>query len=355
MSRKYMGAGVGVGVGVFITIGILINTGQYVPNNTTISSVSAGSGLTASAGVLAVGAGSGLTSSADAIDVVCGSGLSCAADAVSLSTSCAAGERLEWSGTAWECRATNDYRGKHFEWSEEFIGTSVAASNTMVGNFFVLLLGGLFASVNNSNRIGVADFQTSTSATGTVRYQTSGTFDFGQYSTATFEFTGGVPTISSSSEEYGVVAGFFLNAALSTSNGCFFRYDRSNLGSGSANPSNLHKWECGCSSASTATVYLMDGSTVSDGSFTTVDAPVAAVTLPNTNIQTLKIVVDGSTTAHFYVGGVESCRITQHIPSGAGTLLAAGIMLIKSVGTTSRSLYVDRARLAIDLSSARSL
>ncbi len=105
---------------------------------------------------------------------------------------------------------------------------------------------------------------------------------------------------------------------------------------------------------SARTTYLMDGSTTSDESFTTVNQPVAALTLPNTNIYTLKIVMTLATRAEFYINGTKSCDINTHVPSGSSRLSGIQVMELKSNGATTSLLDIDRTRIAVDLTSARS-
>ena len=64
--------------------------------------------------------------------------------------------------------------------------------------------------------------------------------------------------------------------------------------------------------------------------------------------------MEGTSKARFYINGTEVGRITTNIPSGTSRTTAAGFGLIKSAGTTARTMTVDQTRLAVDLTSARS-
>jgi hypothetical protein len=102
----------------------------------------------------------------------------------------------------------------------------------------------------------------------------------------------------------------------------------------------------------------MDGSTVSQESFTTVNWPIAALTYPNTNIVHGKIVITPGTRAEFYqcTGSscTKSCDINTNLPSGSSRLEGAGFQIVKSAGTTARTVDTDWTSFRGDLSSARS-
>ncbi len=65
----------------------------------------------------------------------------------------------------------------------------------------------------------------------------------------------------------------------------------------------------------------------------------------------------GATLAEFYVdsgsGLTKRCQITTNIPSGSNRT-NHGMFILKSAGNTSRSMYVDRIKLVMDLNAARS-
>jgi hypothetical protein len=70
----------------------------------------------------------------------------------------------------------------------------------------------------------------STAASATARFM-AGTstdmLDFSQYTTSTFEWVGGVDTLSTSSEEYQLLVGFTdSRSSINITDGCYFLYDR---------------------------------------------------------------------------------------------------------------------------------
>jgi hypothetical protein len=272
-----------------------------------------------------------------------------------------AGESPQWDGVQYQARVLNDYRSKHLEWSHDFLtqtSTDWIASS-------VSGTGALFAAQSSSVRPGIGDMQTGTTTTGFVRLlgTNSTEIDFASNSQVMFEVVGGWPTLSTVGEEYASVIGFGdTTGAINQANGCYFLYDRlpvataPGTGTITAGSANLQCW---CANASTRTGYTMDGAIVSQGGFTTVATPIAALSTPNTNFYRMRVVVTGTSEADFYVdtnngqGLTKRCVITTNIPSGSKSDHL--ISIVKSAGTTSRSMYLDWAHLALDLLVARGL
>lgn len=320
ISNRMKAAGLVGGIGIFVGVGLILNSGQYVPG----------------------GGGA------------------------SLRSDCNPGERLEWDGATWQCRQEfNDYRSKHVEWTDEYMmnGCSVSAP---CGSLFSTSATGTGAGTSflaTTSRPGIITLTTGSTSTGRSSLTTaSNTLDFGSYTQTIFEATVGFPSLSNVTDEYAAVIGIADNpTVLDQIDGCYFGYDRAGTSTDPTTGADGtgDKWKIWCSSNSVRTEYILDGSTVSDNSFTTVSNPVAALTLPSTNIYDLKIVVTTvtgtPTEADFYVNGVKSGVITSHLPSGSTRVSGGLILMLKSAGTTSVSMAVDRTRLAIDLATARSL
>lgn len=258
----------------------------------------------------------------------------------------------------------NKYSGTHLEWSDDFM-EGVIATNTTLGGFATALAssGTFSTSSGTTTRPGILDLGTSTSATARAGFLTNvAAIDFGSGSW-TAEATVGFPTLSTVGEEYSVLFGFADGiASANPTDGCYFLYDRLPVatapGTGTIT-AGANQWQCWCASNSTRTGYTMDGAIVSDESFTTVNAPIAAVTLPDTNINRIKVVMTAATRAEFYVdsggGFSKRCDINSNIPSGATRLTGGAFNLLKSAGTTARNAYLDQFRYAVDLATARSL
>lgn len=274
------------------------------------------------------------------------------------------GESPQFDGTQWQCRlggvSPGDYRATHSEWAEEFIvapstndAFTTLASGTGAGLAVTTLAGG------NGARPGIASLATGTTTTGDIERRTSATLYPGDWTSTTYEATWGVSSQSSGTDEFAVVSGFVAaGSTITQTGGCFLIYDRANGAAGGINASNTHNLEAFAINSSTRTRVLLngtsqDGTTGGAGSITTCAATVSAVTLPNTNFLTTKVVAT-PTSCQFYVGGSLCTTLTSNVPA-SGVALAAGTFMLKSVGTNSRTEYLDRHRLAVDLPSARSL
>lgn len=316
MTRRIIGGGIGIGLATFVIVSSL--SGQYVPPT--------------------------------------GS----RANTVVTSTACTAGERPEWDGNSWECRAKDDYRSARLEWVDEWT-PNVCTGNTTCGNglFSVTASGAGTSPVASSSsaRPGMMRLATGSTTTGRSGFTTGvAAFDFGSYTQTEFNAILGFSTLSTAGDEYFALFGYSdVASAVDFTDGCAITYDRldaaANPGTGTMTGGNF--FQCVCASNGTRTGYTMDGQASQDG-FTTVSQSVAAWTVPNTNIYNLKIVVENDDRARFYVNDVESCRITTNIPTGGTRMTGVMMNVIKSAGTTDLGPTIDRSQLVIDLPAARS-
>lgn len=371
-------AKIGVPVGLFITLGLL--SGQLVPRDALRRDCSDTQGLQWDAtaqewqcgvtggDVTGVTAGAGMTGDCTSgnctpnVVAASGGGLVVDADSMGLVRTCSAGERLEYDGTDWQCRVRNDYRSKHLEYVDEWTHAATLTNGQAAGaGLFSVFASGTGAQVTGSGGGGASRFGLNALATGTTTTGTSGlftqlsTFSFSGLTLATFEWVGGWLTLSTSGDEYVSLLGFLDTTTVNVVDGCYVAYDRGNVMTGGPNAGNASNLSCWCASGSTRTKFLMDGTTVSDNSFTTVNAPVgvAAFTNPVANVPHVKIVVTPSVPkAEFYIDGVKSCEIRNNIPTTAATGVA--ILIVKSAGTTSLTMSNEYTRVAIDFVDARS-
>lgn len=259
----------------------------------------------------------------------------------------------------------NNYDGTHLEWSTECtagiiqptatinwpMGDFVASSSQTVTGSNAFTIGGAVVS----GRPGVCEMSTFTSATGrdalTLLY---GGVDFSS-GNWTYETAVSAPTLSTSTQEYVLVEGLVDDPTSggNFTDGCGFAYDRAGSmtdpGTGDATGTPGDFWQIWCASNGTRTGYILNTTTVAEDSFARVSSSVSAGSWYR-----LKIVMEGTTKARFYINNIEVGRITTNIPSG--TTRAAGVynMLLKTVGTTARLFQIDWIRVAVDLTSARS-
>jgi hypothetical protein len=251
----------------------------------------------------------------------------------------------------------NTYDGTHLEWSDEWTYRSLASSES-AGIFFTSISSGAVTSDHGgAGRPGVVQIGTSTNASGLVNMSTSFAFvDFDANTTTTFEWVGGFPTLSDGTQSYAALIGFYDASSLSFTDGCAFMYDSEAAGPtpGTGDSDVVSgKWKIVSAENGTRSGYLLDG-TASEDSFTTVDSTVAALTWPSTNVYKLKVVVENDDKCRFYINDVEVGRITTNIPGGSlARHTAAGFAIVKSAGTTARTMDTDFTRLSMDLASAR--
>lgn len=250
-------------------------------------------------------------------------------------------------------RVANEYANTHMEWNDEWLMSGCAGSGQCgsIWTFNGAGTGAAFSGTGTTTRPGVAAMTCGSTSTRSATLGTSVTaVDFASGSW-TMEWTGGFPVLADNTNTYAAYIGFGdVTTSINQVDGCGFLYDNQNVATNGANAGKVQNWECYCSSGSTRTVYLIAGSGNSDESFALGTAAVAALTLPSTNIQTLKVAMTGTTRAEFYVNGTKVCDINTHIPSGAVT--GALVSMIGTAGA-SETMDIDRTRVAVDLTGAR--
>lgn len=339
-----------------------------------VSAVNAGSGIAASTttgtATVAVNAGSGLTADGTNVRANLGAGLAFSSGAIAANLTggtCTLGKAatsVDASG-AVTCGnvGRNDPDGTHFEWFDDFIDDpAFTTTGIPVGPIYRTNFSGASAVIGSTNngtttRPGITDLVPGTTVNRIAGLMTgTNAIDYGS-GNWTWECVLGFPTLSDGTNTYAATMGFGdITTGINHTDGCYFLYDQANVATNGANSGNAHKFECVCGNGTgspTRTVYLMDGTTTSDESFVTVNAPVAALSLPNTNIYRLKIVMTGTTRAEFYVNGTKSCDINTHISGGGSRLTGSMVQIVASAGA-SEKLTLDWCRLSVDLTSARS-
>ncbi|WP_407522654.1 hypothetical protein PDL71_15410 [Lacibacter sp. MH-610] len=249
-------------------------------------------------------------------------------------TSIATGDLLQWDNTnsEWDNVKLDSILKKRFEYQtrvaydyhNEFINTVGTAAP---GADVVALNSGASAATSAqttdaTNRVGLVRTTTGTTATGRSYVNTA---------SAAIRLGGGwwkyetmvnVTTLSTGTERYQLLFGFFdTYTAANQVDGVYFLYDEGGVSTSSAASAN---WQIVTASNSART-------------FTTTSTAVSAATWVRLTV----IVNADATSAQFFVNGTSVGVHSTNIPSGTGRELGFGWGMIKSVGTTARTLDVD--------------
>jgi len=187
--------------------------------------------------------------------------------------------------------------------------------------------GSVAVGTGDSTHPGVVVGSTSTSSTGVGAALTSITAVTLGGAAWVNEWLVRVPTLSTVAQEYIVRVGMIDSVSTDATDGVYFEYDR--LTSGDV-------WRCKTASAASRT-----------GTATTTAIVAGAWAR-------LSLVVNaGGTQADFYVDGALAASLTATIPTGSGKETGFGFTIIKSAGTTARTLEIDRALWRASLSTPR--
>lgn len=260
----------------------------------------------------------------------------------------------------------NDYTGTFLQWGTD--GECITPANNTQCGPFSLAISGTGAAQNTTSGANTDParpfwyrWTTGTTTTGRVSLLLSPTMRFGGGAWS-FHAVYGTEQLSNSTDEYAQLFGFIDTAsAAAQTDGVYFLYDRGNVmtapNTGAGNTSNLNNWICGSANNGTRTEYVMDGTVVSDSSFTTVAKTVSAASFgPTANVYNLDIECNaGGTECDFYVNGTKSCVITTNIPTASPRATGAGFLTINSAGTgAGRNFDLDSMWITNTLTSVRS-
>ena len=236
---------------------------------------------------------------------------------------------LSFDGGAY----SNQGRNLKTWWNFEDFVSGIYALNSNVG-IWVSGISGAAAliqdTVGYTTRPGVIALVTGTTTTGYATlyaaYAAMQNIAFGG-GTYTFESDVYIDSLSTVGEEYILRLGFGDNLNADFVDGVYFEYDR--LGSG-------NNWFL-CSSSNSARTKV--DSTI----------PVGAAGWIR-----LKIIVNANASiADMYINNSLCYHLNTNIPSGSGRELTSLIQLVKSAGTTPRTVRVDWIWLHFDLTASR--
>jgi hypothetical protein len=189
-------------------------------------------------------------------------------------------------------------------------------------------------TTNATNRVGVIRSGTGTTTTGRAAMQTAtlSTLALGA-GPAVFELALNVTTLSAVAERYHLIAGFFDTNAADQVDAVAFVYDEGGVSTGSAASAN---WQLYTSSNSTRT-------------WTTTSTAVPAATWTTLRIE---VNADG-TSVEFFVDNVSVGTHTTNIPTGTARVVGFGWQILKSLGTTSRTIDADYIAVEVDFTTPR--
>jgi hypothetical protein len=202
---------------------------------------------------------------------------------------------------------------------EDFL-TSAGIGTTAGSGLFGLTRQTTGTGATSSNPAGTADefgigsADTGSDTTGYCHLRSAADgIQFNTGLTFTFEARVYLPDLSDGTNTYGVVVGFHDSTSLAPIDGAYFLYDSTT----SAN------WQINNRSNSTGTATATSTAVVED-----------------TWIK-LKIIVTGAASVAYYINDtqVSGSPITTNIPTGTNRFTGVRTGIIKSAGTTSRSLY----------------
>lgn len=180
-------------------------------------------------------------------------------------------------------------------------------------------------SIVVSGRPGVNQSTTGTDTTGRAGFLSSSgmhVFANGEHS---YETDVRIPLLSTVGEEYIIRIGFLDSPSADAGDGAYFIYDRLT----SVN------WIMGTAQSSTRT------------------ATASSTAVAENTWLRLKVVVNAAgTLATYYVDGVSIGTVSTNIP-GAGQNLGYGAHIVKSAGTTARTMETDWYRVLISLTTSR--
>lgn len=143
-----------------------------------------------------------------------------------------------------------------------------------------------------------------------------------------------VTALSTSGERFQFLCGFQdSNSTSDQTDGVFFLYDEGGVSSGSAASAN---WQCVTSNNGART-------------FTTTSNAVSAATWASLSI----LINAAANSVGFYINDVLAATHTANIPTGSGRLVGFGWLLVKSVGSTERTVDIDYLLARCVFTSAR--
>lgn len=233
-----------------------------------------------------------------------------------------------WRNCIGNTDSTSGYR-----YANDLLG-----SFTTTGDVFASSTGtGAATATSNAtiatNRPGTFRSTTGTTATGRAAFgSTTNALALGGGLTL-YETAVNVTTLSTATERYSMVVGFYDSTTANQVDAVSFVYDEGGVSTGSTASAN---WQVVTSSNSTRT-------------WTTTTTAVGAGTWVKLGI----IVNAAGTSVGFYINGTLVATHTANIPTGTTRALGFGSQILKSIGTTARTVDIDYLQAEMEFTTPR--
>ncbi len=233
-----------------------------------------------------------------------------------------------WRNCIGNTDSTSGYR-----YANDLLG-----SFTTTGDVFASSTGTGAATATSNATIATNRPGTFRSTTGTT---TTGRAAFGSTTNALalgggltlYETAVNVTTLSDATNRYSMVVGFYDSTTANQVDAVSFVYDEGGVSTGSTASAN---WQVVTSSNSTRT-------------WTTTTTAVGAGTWVKLGI----IVNAAGTSVGFYINGTLVATHTANIPTGTARALGFGSRILKSVGTTARTVDIDYLQAEMEFTTPR--
>ena len=184
-----------------------------------------------------------------------------------------------------------------------------------------------------TNRPGTFRSTTGTTATGRAAFgSTLNSLALGS-GEAFYETAVNVATLSNATERFSTIVGFYDSTTANQVDAVAFVYDEGGVSTGSTASAN---WQVVTSSNSTRT-------------WTTTSNAVSAATWVKLGI----LVNAAGTSVGFYINGTLVATHTTNIPTGTTRAVGFGSQMLKSIGTTARTMDIDYIESQIQFTTAR--
>lgn len=237
----------------------------------------------------------------------------------------------EYNGTTWKQTVYTDdidieRRKSRYEYFNDFVIPLSATGNS--GNDLIFSGTGTGSAIaaqtlSAGNQYGLITVTTGTTTTGRASAQTSATsFRLGN-GTWVYETEVSIPTLSTVTERFSFITGFWDATTANQTDAVAFVYD-----------------EGGVSTGSTAAAYWQV--VTASNSTRTWNTSLTQITVTAGQYYTLRIEINAAgTSAAFFIDGTLVSTQTTNIPTAAGREVGYGSQILKSAGTTARPFYTD--------------